>query len=137
MNKEYLQKEWEGLGISNNFIFTKVMQNPEICKEFLEMVLDIEIDYIEYPAIEKTVNISYESKGIRLDVYVADDKHTIYNVEMQAADTKELPARSRYYQGVIDIELLERGENYDNLNTSYVIFICCFDIFKKGVSLYI
>ncbi|MFI3172891.1 MAG: Rpn family recombination-promoting nuclease/putative transposase, partial [Eubacteriales bacterium] len=91
---------WENIGISNNFIFGKVMQNPDICKEFLEMVLGIKIDHIEYPMIEKTMKLSHDSKGIRLDVYVADDKHTVYNIEMQATDTHELPARSRYYQGI-------------------------------------
>ena len=132
MNQEELERKWNELGISDNFIFTKVMQNEEICKEFLEMVLDIEIEYIEYPVIEKTINTTHDGKGVRLDVHVADDKRTVYNVEMQATDTKELPARSRYYQGVIDLELLERGENYKKLNTSYIIFICRFDLFKRG-----
>nr|MCR5401267.1 hypothetical protein [Treponema sp.] len=32
-----------------------------------------------------------------------------FNVEMQACDTKELPERARYYQGVIDVDCLKSG----------------------------
>lgn len=40
--------------------------------------------------------------------------------------------RSRYYQGMIDLNLIEKGEPYQKLNRSYVIFICTFDLFGKG-----
>lgn len=40
---------WENLKISNDFMFAKVMRNPELCKEMLERLLEITIDYIEYP----------------------------------------------------------------------------------------
>lgn len=123
---------WENLEISNNFMFGKVMQNPDICKELLEIILDIKIERIEYPVAEKTIKLTYDGKGVRLDVYVADEAHTVYNVEMQATNTGEIAERSRYYQGIIDMELIEKGEVYSKLNRSYVIFICTFDLFKQG-----
>ncbi len=130
--REMREDDWKKLGITNNFIFGKVMQNPDICKELLEIILDIKIERIEYPEVEKYAKLSYDGKGVRLDVYVADGKKTVYNVEMQASDTKEIPKRSRYYQGVIDMELIEKGTAYKELNKSYVIFICTFDLFGKG-----
>ncbi len=45
---------------------------------------------------------------------------------------RQLPKRSRYYQGMIDLNLIEKGFPYTALNTSYVIFICTFDPFGKG-----
>lgn len=48
---------------------------------------------------------------------------------MQTTKYEELPKRSRYYQDIIDLNLIEKGEAYDILNTSYVIFICTFDFF--------
>ncbi len=47
-----------------------------------------------------------------------------------------LPQRSRYYQNLIDANLLDRGEDYRLLNRSYVIFICMEDIFHKGRHIY-
>lgn len=55
---------------------------------------------------------------------------------MQTTKYEELPKRSRYYQDIIDLNLIEKGEAYDILNTSYVIFICTFDFFKSNKSMY-
>ncbi len=51
---------------------------------------------------------------------------------MQATDTKELPERSRYYQSVIDVDVLKSGQKYKDLKTAYIIFICVDDIFGSG-----
>ena len=37
-------------------------------------------------------------EGVRLNIYVEDDKHTVYNLEMQVENYIHLPQRSRYYQ---------------------------------------
>ena len=55
------------------------------------------------------------------DVYVKDDKETVYNIEMQTTSAGELPKRSRYYQGMIDLQLLDKNESYKKLNKSYII----------------
>lgn len=55
---------------------------------------------------------------------------------MQTSDTKELPKRTRYYQGMIDLNLIEKGKLYGELNTSYIIFICTFDPFGQGRHIY-
>lgn len=85
---------------------------------------------------EDTIQISLGSKGVRLDIYVEDDENTVFNLEMQTTKYEELPKRSRYYQDIIDLNLIEKGEAYDILNTSYVIFICTFDFFESNKSMY-
>ena len=55
---------------------------------------------------------------------------------MQTTNYEELPKRSRYYQDIIDLKLIEKGQAYDILKTSYVIFICTFDFFEKNRSIY-
>lgn len=55
---------------------------------------------------------------------------------MQATSKKNLPKRSRYYQGMIDLNTIEKGENYKKLKDSYVIFICTFDPFQQGKAQY-
>ena len=42
----------------------------------------------------------------------------------------------RYYQGMIDLNLIERGADYNDLRKSYIIFICPFDVFEKGLHKY-
>ena len=36
--KENVKTNWEELSISNDFMFGKIMQNPELCKELLQRI---------------------------------------------------------------------------------------------------
>lgn len=122
-------KQWEELTLADNFIFQKVMLNKELCKKVLSEILGMEVLKIEYLEYEKTIAIRRDSKSIRLDVYVKDIEQTVYNVEIQQSSDVHIPKRKRYYQGLIDMELLEKGMMYNELNKSFVIFICTFDYF--------
>lgn len=112
------------------------MRNKELCKKLLEVILQVKIAEIVYPEEQKTIDLTQDAKSVRLDVYVEDAEHTIYNIEMQATDTKNLPKRSRYYQSMIDLNLIEKGDSYNKLKKSYVIFICKNDLFGKNRSIY-
>ena len=125
-------KPIEQLTIVDDFMFGAVMRNPKYCKPLLEFVLGVKIREIRYPELQKTLNERYGSKSIRLDVYVEDEAGTVYNVEIQTTDKKNLPKRTRYYQGIIDLHILERGDDYSALRKSFVIFICTYDPFGKG-----
>ncbi|MCI8301109.1 MAG: Rpn family recombination-promoting nuclease/putative transposase [Lachnospiraceae bacterium] len=137
MNIETRQTSWEELSISNDFLFGKVMQNPELCKELLQRILpDLDIDHVEYPELQKTIKEDFDAKGVRLDAYVNDGKGTVYDIEMQAVTSKYLPKRTRYYQSMIDLQLVDKGQDYDTLNNSYIIFICLSDLFGKNRYMY-
>lgn len=129
-------KEYRELDLTNDFMFFKVMLDPMLCKKLLEVILDVEIERIEYPEGQKTIKEKYDSKSICLDVYVKDGKGTVYNVEMQTTNPGNLPKRSRYYQDLIDLNLIVKGEDYAKLNKSFVIFICMEDVFKQGRPIY-
>ena len=55
---------------------------------------------------------------------------------MQVINKKDLAKRSRYYQSMIDLNAIEKGEIYRDLKESIVIFICKFDPFGEGLSKY-
>ena len=135
-NREQTPEEkWEKATIANNFIFYKVVHNnPDVCKELLEILLQIKIDHIEMHT-EESVQIDYDKKGVRLDVYAVGDQKG-FNLEMQSTDKGELPERARYYQGILDVQELNSGDHYKDLKDSYVIFICVPDIFDKGLAKY-
>ena len=132
-----LEKQWEEASLSNNFIFCKVMsENLDLCKEFLEMLLNIKIESISLAQPETTLNVDFFAKGIRLDVFVKDDTDRIFDIEMQVIGNDYLPLRARYYQSVLDVSSLHAGVDYESLTESYVIFLCLDDIFHKGLPIY-
>ena len=129
------EEKWNQATIADNFIFYKVMRhNQDVCKELLEILLEMEIDRIEMQG-EEFIQIDAEHHAIRLDVY-AKNSSQAFDIEIQTTDTHELPERARYYQGMIDVDSLKSGQKYKNLKTSYIIFICIDDIFNMGLGKY-
>ena len=134
----YKIKPWEELTIRDDYMFKLVMKRRRICKKMLEATLRIRIAKIRYLETEKAIAAPYRSKGIRLDVYVKDEKNTVYNIEMQIRrlEGEALFKRTRYYQSMLDADLLAAGADYDELNKTIIIFICPFDPFGEGRYIY-
>ena len=132
---EYTHKPVEELSFTDDFMFGTVMKNQFICKGVIERLLHIKVGKIEYPSLQKTIAPFYESKGIRLDVYVSDPER-VFDIEIQTSIPPSLPKRTRYYQSLMDVDNLLRGQSYAELKESYVIFICTQDPFGKSLPVY-
>ena len=128
-------KSVDELTFTDDFMFGTIMKNKPICKGVLERLLHIRVGKIEYPSLQKTIAPFYESKGIRLDVYVAEPSRA-FDIEIQTSVPPDLPKRTRYYQSLMDVDNLLRGQSYAELKDSYVIFICTQDPFDKGLPVY-
>ena len=125
-------EKWDNATLANNFIFYKVMRNhPEACKHLIELLLKIRVNSMEIHG-EEVIDIDHDAKGIRLDVFVKEDNR-MYDIEVQVVNTKELPERARYYQGLMDLDSLKSGQKYRELPDSHIIFLCLEDIFKNGL----
>ena len=130
-------EKWNSLTLANNFIFCKVLEeNPDVCKELLEMLLDIKIDRIEQPKSEQTFKTDFDSRGIRLDVYVKDGTGRCFDIEIQTSNYMRLEKRARYYQGLMDVDSIQSGQEYSALKDSYVIFLCLGDAFGHRLPVY-
>lgn len=138
MTKKLIAKQWLDATIQNNFVFGKTMElYPDLCRRLLELILDTKIKEISYPEREKTIEVRTDSKGIRLDVYVEEQgTNRSFDVEMQVANSDNIDKRMRYYQGLIDMDKLKRGQHYSKLGKSVIIFICPFDRFEYGLHFY-
>ncbi len=130
------KKPFEELTITDNFMFQAVMRDPRRVKPLLEMVLEKKIKDIKFLEVEKTKETGYTSHGIRMDVYVEDDENSVYDVEMQGFKEAFLGKRFRFYQGAIDIGIVNKGESFAKLKKSYIIFFTTFDPFGKGWYMY-
>ena len=138
IREQLADKQWHDATIRDNFVFGKTMElYPNLCRQLLELILDIKIKEITYPEREKTIEARIDGKGIRLDVYVEEkDTNRSFDVEIQISNSDNLAKRMRYYQSLIDSDKLKRGQHYSHLGESFIIFICPFDIFKQGRHLY-
>ena len=120
----------------NNYVFAMVMREPKRIRPLLEYILGKKIRTIRLLEREKVLQEKYESKSVRLDLYVEDEDGVVYDIEVQTTDKKNLGKRMRYYQGLMDISLFPKGTDYRKLKKSYVIFICNFDHYDQGRPIY-
>ncbi len=136
MKKELTPEEkWQRATLADSFIFYKVMRHhPDACKELIEILLGIKVESITMMG-EEAIIVAPDAKSIRLDVYVKT-KDRNFDLEMQVVNTGELPQRSRYYQGLMDLDSLKKGDIYSDLKESHVIFICMEDVFEKKLPVY-
>ncbi|MBR0518293.1 Rpn family recombination-promoting nuclease/putative transposase [bacterium] len=132
------RKTLEELTIQDDYLFKRIMEENDICTGFLEILLGIKIKEIVYIKIEEVMKELYDSKGIRLDVYLKDNNDIVYNIEMQVTsiDEEEFAKRFRYYEAMIDSYLLRLGQDYNKLNKLFIIFICPFKIFDGKKQIY-
>ena len=120
----------EYFDFTNDLIFRWVMEHEENCLAILRAILpDLKITAVKRRENEYPVNyLAFDDeRGVRIDAIIEDDQERFYDVEMQVANQPGLGKRVRYYQAQIDQETLKKGEDYDDLRESYVIFFCAFD----------
>lgn len=134
-NNTHSQKRYEELAFTDDFLFCKILTSEKaLCIELLEVILGKTVQNIAYVNSQQELRQTKDAKGVRLDVYLEDDEDSVYDIEMQVSLKKDIPRRSRYYQGMVDLNLIWRGAPYNRLKKSYVIFISPEDLFP-GVNL--
>ena len=134
--REELGREWESLRISDDFMFGRVMRSPELCRGMLERIFPrLKANPIEYLEHQKSIDLSKDAKGIRLDVYLKTPGK-VFDIEMQTVRKPHLPQRARYYNSVITLDLLDKGQDYDEMDDCFVVFICLEDPFGRGLYQY-
>jgi len=74
--------------------------------------------------------------SIRLDIDARDENGTPFDVEIQRVDKGAGVKRARYNSSLIDANTLTKGDMYDNLPESYVIFITENDVMGEGLPIY-
>ena len=135
MTEAELQKKWESLTFTDDFIFSRVMHDENICRQVVELILGVRIGKISYLSAQDEHKTDPDSMRIIMDVFLRDENRII-TVEMQTGHKTELPKRSRYYQSVADVSTTPTGAKYRNLPDNILIFICTFDPFNKAFPRY-
>ena len=129
MNKE-LKDDGKFYGFTEDKMFGWVMENTEICEHILRIILpekDIRLIENRSPEKQKTEDTSDDSKDIRLDILARGSDGTIYDIDMQTTNNRNLGRRMRYYQSHLDQRTLQKSNDYKDLLNTIIIFICDFD----------
>lgn len=115
---------------------TKCFEGDNEC---IELILRIVIDKQDLKVVDVRTQIFVENllkRSVRLDVLATDDFGRKYNIEIQRSDKGAGRKRARYNSSMLDINILEKSEDFEKLPETYVIFITENDVMGKGKPLY-
>lgn len=130
-----MTKKFKDLNLNSAFLFAAAANDAETCQLLLELILGKKIPKVNVKT-EHNILLSTEAKCVRLDVNARSEYEVNYNIEAQNGNEHNIVRRSRFYQAQMDVAELKPGDDYNKLPESFVIFICTFDPFGRGLYRY-
>ena len=121
LDDDFLTKCFEGDTASIELVLQIVLEKPDL------KVLDVRTQVF----VENLLN-----RSVRLDILATDSTGAKLNVEVQRSDKGAGRKRARYNSSMMDANLLKKGEDFDKLPETWVIFITENDVMEKGLPLY-
>ena len=121
LDDDFLTKCFEGNTASMELVLQIVLEKPDL------KVLDVRTQVF----VENLLN-----RSVRLDILATDSTGAKFNVEVQRSDKGAGRKRARYNSSMMDANLLKKGEDFDQLPETWVIFITENDVMAKGLPLY-
>ena len=121
LDDDFLTKCFEGDMASIELVLQIVLEKPDL------KVLDVRTQVF----VENLLN-----RSVRLDILATDSTGAKLNVEVQRSDKGAGRKRARYNSSMMDANLLKKGEDFDKLPETWVIFITENDVMEKGLPLY-
>ncbi len=129
--KAILQK----LTIMNDVFMRNVFKKRECTEYVLQVILNRKGLKITEQILQKDYK-NLQGRSAILDCVARDDDGMQMNVEIQQENEGASPKRARYHSGLMDMNTLNSGQNFDALPESYVIFITRDDVLGYGLQIY-
>ena len=76
------------------------------------------------------------ARSLILDAYATDSEGKRYNIEAEKSENRAEPHRARYHLSALDVENSKTCTDFDQLPTTYIIFITEDDIFDANKPIY-
>lgn len=115
------------------------MRNVLKKRECLEYVLQVIMEKRDLRVIDLVLQKDYKNlqgRSAILDCVARDSEGRLFEIEIQQDNEGASPKRARYHSGLIDMNTLNPGQDFDELPENYVIFITRDDTLGYGLPVY-
>ena len=123
------------LTIMNDIFMRNVLKKQDCVEYILRTIMEMKNLQILDHIVQKDYK-NLQGRSAILDCVARDDKDKRYNVEIQQEAEGASPKRARYHSGLLDMNTLNPGQDYEELPNSYVIFITRDDVLGEGLPIY-
>ena len=114
-------------------------EKMSILQESTEYVLQVIMNKKDLKVIDQVLQKDYKNlqgRSAILDCVARDSEGKQMDVEIQQDNEGASPKRARYHSGLMDMNTLNPGQDFDDLPESYVIFITRDDALGYGLPIY-
>lgn len=138
---DFERKHQEDLHRIRNFrlmdddFMSKVFEDLSCAQLLLQIILerqDLRVQNVQSQYDLKNL----QGRSVRLDILAVDQANRAYNIEVQRSDSGAAVKRARYNSSLLDANLTMKGDGYEQLNETYVIFITEHDVLGDGLPIY-
>lgn len=123
------------LTLMSDMFMRNVLKKPE-CTEY---VLQVVMGRKELKVLEQVIQKDYKNlqgRSAILDCVATDGEGNQFDVEIQQDREGASPKRARYHSGLMDMNTLEQGQDFDELPETHVIFITRDDVIGENLPIY-
>ena len=123
------------LTLMSDALMRNVLKNIDCTEYILKTILEKQ----QLKIIEQTIQKDFKNlqgRSAILDCVAQDDKGILYNIEIQQENEGASPKRARYHSGLLDMNFLMNGHDFQELPETYIIFITRNDILKQNRPIY-
>ena len=111
-------------------------QNIGATELLLRVIMERDIEVVSVQGQDEFKNSVIGGRCITLDVHAIDTDGRHIDIEVQINAEGAHVKRARYHSSMMDARMLKEGQEFKEIEDSYVIFIYDHDKFKKGLPFY-
>lgn len=123
------------LTLMNDVFMRNVFKKRECTEYVLQVIMNKRGLKITDQVLQKDYK-NLQGRSAVLDCVARDIDGRQMNVEIQQENEGASPKRARYHSGLMDMNTLNPGQDFDELPESYVIFITRDDMLGYGLQIY-
>lgn len=121
--------------IMDDIFMRNVLKNQDCTEYILQVILENKQLKILDQVLQKDYK-NLQGRSAVLDCVAKDSEGKQIDIEIQQDNEGASPKRARYHSGLIDMNTLEPGQDFDKLPESYIIFITKKDILGQNLPIY-
>ena len=122
------------LTLMSDVLMSNVLNKPECAEYILQVILQKKLKVREVVVQKDYKNL--QGRSAILDCVASDDEGRRFDIEVQQESEGASPKRARYHSGLLDMNTLNQGEDFEELPEAYVIFITRKDCLGYGLPIY-
>ena len=134
-HRAYYEELLQRLTMMSDMFMRNVLKSRDCAQEVLRIILgekDLEVVEVETQQDYKNLH----GRSLELDCVALTGDGRVFDIEVEQKVSRAHPQRARYHNGLMDMNLLDPGDDFERMPEMYTIFIVGGDVLKEGKIFY-